>query len=109
MCIRLSNVEESINDQHSIINEIERELSVVADKLKKLSSKSSTSSSSHSGADKLHKSTQTDQNCSSSSSHHISPRCSSSHPDPIVSHPSRTTVSYKSFPPYKPAPSQRHI
>ena len=28
-------IEESINDQHSIINEIERELSVVADKLKK--------------------------------------------------------------------------
>ena len=101
MCIRLSNVEESINDQHSIINEIERELSVVADKLKKLSSESSASLSSHSGADKLHKSTQTDQNCSSSSSHHMSPRSSSSHPDPIVSHPSRTTVSYKSFPPYK--------
>ena len=36
MCIRLSNVEESMskNDKHSIINEIERELSVVADKLK---------------------------------------------------------------------------
>ena len=104
MCIRLSNVEESINDQHSIINEIERELSVVADKLKKLSSESSVSLSSHSGADKLNKSTQTDQNCSSSSSHHMSPRSSSSHPDPIVSHPSRTTVSYKSFPPYKSAP-----
>ena len=104
MCIRLSNVEESINDQHSIINEIERELSVVADKLKKLSSESSASLSSLSGADKLHKSTQTDQNCSSSSSHHMSPRSSSSHPDPIVSHPSRTTVSYKSFPPYKSAP-----
>ena len=52
MCIRLSNVEESINDQHSIINEIERELSVVADKLKKLSSESSVSLSSHSGGDK---------------------------------------------------------
>ena len=104
MCIRLSNVEESINDQHSIINEIERELLVVADKLKKLSSESSVSLSSHSGADMLHKSTQTDQNCSSSSSHHMSPHSSSSHPDPIVSHPSHTTVSHKSFPPYKSAP-----
>ena len=103
MCIRLSNVEESINDQHSIINEIERELSVVAYKLKKLSSKSSVSLSSQSGADKLHKSFQTDQNCSSSSSHHMSPRRSSSRPDPIVSHPPCTSVSYKSLPPYKSA------
>ena len=34
ICNRLSNVEELINDHHSIINEIERELSIVADKLK---------------------------------------------------------------------------
>ena len=39
ICNRLSNVEESINDHHSIINEIERELSIVANKLKKVSSK----------------------------------------------------------------------
>ena len=105
MCIRLSNVEESINDQHSIINEIERELSVVADMLKKLSSKSSVSLSSHSGAYNLHKSTQTDQNCSASSSHLMSPGDSNSHPDPIVSHPPCTTVSNKSFPPYKSQPT----
>ena len=104
MCIRLSNVEETINDQHSIINEIERELSVVADMLKKLSSKSSVSLSSHSSANNLHKSTQTDQNCSSSSSHLMSPGGSSSYPDPIVSHPPCTTVPYKSFPPYKSPP-----
>ena len=61
--------------------------------------------SSHSGADKLHKSSQTDQNYSSSSSHHMCRRSSISHYDPIVSHPPRTTVSFKSFPPYKAAPS----
>ena len=55
ICNRLSNVEELINDHHSIINEIERELSIVADKLKDVSSKSSDSFSSHSGSYKLHK------------------------------------------------------
>ena len=63
ICNRLSNVEESINDHHSVINEIERELSIVADKLKNVSSKSSDSFSSHSGSYKLHKSTQTDHSC----------------------------------------------
>ena len=40
---RLSSVEESISDQHSIINELERDLSIIADKLNKISSKNSVS------------------------------------------------------------------
>ena len=38
---RLSSVEESISDQHSIINDFERDLSIIADKLNKISSKNS--------------------------------------------------------------------
>ena len=50
----LSSVEESISDQHSIINELERDLSIIADKLSKISSKNCYSSrSSGSGTDKL--------------------------------------------------------
>ena len=87
----------SINDHHSIINEIERELSIVADKLKNVSSKSSDSFSSHSGAYKLHKSTQTNHNCSSPLPL-MSPLNSNSHPTPAPP----STVYWRSAPSTRP-------
>ena len=82
---RLSSVEESISDQHSIINELERDLSIITDKLNKISSKNSDTSRSPSGTDKLHKSTQTNFSCSCSSFSLNKSPCSSnsqSHPSP---------------------------
>ena len=35
---RMSNIEESIGDQRFVINELERELAIIADRLKKISS-----------------------------------------------------------------------
>ena len=97
---RLSSVEESISHQHSIINELERDLSIIADKLNKISSNKSDSSRSPSGTDKLHKSTQTNFSCSCSFSPNKSP-CSSN----SQSHPSPSThVTNTSLPPYKTPP-----
>ena len=98
---RLSSVEESISDQHSIINELERDLSIIADKLNKMSSKNSDSSRSPSGTDKLQKSTQTNFSCSCFSfSPNKSPSSSNSQ-----SHPSPSThATYTSLPPYKTSP-----
>ena len=112
ICNRLSNVEELINDHHSIINEIERELSIVADKLKNVFSKSSDSLSSHSGSYKLHKSTQTDHSCSSSFPI-MFPLNSNSQPTPapVVSNPPRSTVYWRSTPstrPTSPLPTSTH-
>ena len=91
---RLSRVEESISDQHSIINELERDLSIIADKLNKISSKNSDSVRSPSGTDKPQKSTQTNFNCSCSSSSLNKSQCISNY----QSHPSPSThATYTSF------------
>ena len=69
---RMSNIEESIGDQHFIINELERELAIVADRLNKISPKRSDNTSSSSVKITLHKGTQTnDNNISLTSSPHI--------------------------------------
>ena len=114
---RLSSVEETISDQHSIINELERDLSIITDRLNKISSKNSDSVRSPSGTDKLQKSTQTNFSCSSSSSCHNKSPCISNY----QSHPSlRTHATYTSFahvpthPPrtaihWRTAPSSRSI
>ena len=52
---RLPSVEESISDQHSIINELDHDLFIIADKLNKIPSKNSDSVRSPSGTDKLQK------------------------------------------------------
>ena len=114
---RLSSVEESINDQHSIINELERDLSIIADKLNKISSKNSDSVPSPSGTEKLQKSTQTNFNCScSSSSLNKSPCISNyqSHPSPST-HATYTSFAHVPTPPprtaihWRTAPSSRSI
>ena len=69
---RMSNIEESIGDQRFIINELERELAIVADRLNKISPKRSDNTSSSSVKITLHKGTQTnDNNISLTSSPHI--------------------------------------
>ena len=98
---RLSSVEESISDQHSIINEVECDLSIIADKLNKISSNNSDSSRSSSGTDKRQKSTQTNFSCSCSSfSPNKSPCSSNSQSHPFPS----THATYTSLPPYKAPP-----
>ena len=125
---RLSSVEESISDQHSIINELERDLSIIADKLNKISSKNSDSVRSPSGTDKPQKSTQTNFNCSCSSSSLNKSQCISnyqSHPSPsthatytsfahVPTPPPRTAVHWRSAPSSRsiirlPSSSPRHI
>ena len=59
---RMSNIEESIGDQRFIINELERELAIVADRLKKLSSPTRSDNTSSSVKITLHKGTQTTDN-----------------------------------------------
>ena len=55
---RMSNIEESIGDQRFIINELERELAIIADRLKRISSpKRSDITSSSSVKITLHKGT----------------------------------------------------
>ena len=99
---RLPSVEESISDQHSIIiNELERDLSIIAVKLNKISSKNSDSLCSPSGTDKLQKSTQTNFSCSCSSfSLNKSPCSSNSQSQPSPS----TNVTYTSLSLYKTPP-----
>ena len=58
----MSNIEESIGDQRFIINELERELAIVADRLNKISPKRSDNTSSSSVKITLHKGTQTNDN-----------------------------------------------
>ena len=110
---RLSSVEESISDQHSIINELERDLSIIADKLNKISSKNSVSLCSPSGTDKLQKSTQTNFNCSCSSFSLNKSPCSSnsqSHPSPSTHAIHwRTAPSSRSTIPLPSSTSPRHI
>ena len=114
---RLSSVEESISDQHSIINELERDLSIIADKLNKISFKNSNSVRSPSGTDKLQKSTQTNFNCSCSSSSLNKSQCTSnyqSHPSPST-HATHTSFAHVPTPPprtaihWRTAPSSRSI
>ena len=114
---RLSSVEESISDQHSIINELERDLSIIADKLNKISSKNSDSVRSPSSTDKLQKSTQTNFNCSCSSSSLNKSQCISnyqSHPSPST-HATYTSFAHVPTPPprtavhWRTAPSSRSI
>ena len=113
----LSSIEESISDQHSIINELERDLSIIADKLNKISSKNSDSVRSPSGTDKLQKSTQTNFNCSCSSSSLNKSQCISnyqSHPSPST-HATYTSFAHFPTPPprtaihWRTAPSSRSI
>ena len=59
---RMSNIEESIGDQRFIINELERELAIVADRLNKISLKRSDNTSSSSVKIALDKGTQTNDN-----------------------------------------------
>ena len=59
---RMPNIEESIGDQRFIINELERELAIVADRLNKISLKRSDNTSSSSVKITLHKGTQTNDN-----------------------------------------------
>ena len=60
---RMSNIEESIGDQRFIINELERELAIIADRLKKISSpKRSDNTFSSSVKITFHKGTQTNDN-----------------------------------------------
>ena len=114
---RLSSVEESISDQHSIINELERDLSIIADKLNKISFKNSDSVGSPSGTDKLQKSTQTNFNCCCSSSSLNKSQCISnyqSHPSPST-HATHTSFAHVPTPPprtaihWRTAPSSRSI
>ena len=114
---QLSSFEESISDQHSIINELERDLSIIADKLNKISSKNSDSVRSPSGTDKLQKSTQTNFNCSCSSSSLNKSQCISnyqSHPSPST-HATYTSFAHVPTPPprtavhWRTAPSYRFI
>ena len=69
----MSNIKESIGDQRFIINELERKLAIIADRLKKVSSpKRSDNNSSSSVKITLHKGTQTnDNNISLTSSPYI--------------------------------------
>ena len=112
---RLANLEESINDQRSIINELERELSIIADRLKKVSSSSPKqphNMPSSSGNTKSHKSLTSTHTYSYTSFPRIeSPRNSNpqSLTTPPPSIPPRATHSHRSFPPPKPAFSADYV
>ena len=99
---RMSNIEESMGDQRFIINELERELAIVADRLKKISSpKRSDNTSSSSVKITLHKGTQTtDNNISLTSSPFIdSP--SSSNPQSLP----QSSLAFHSIDLHIPAPN----
>ena len=91
---RISSIEEPVTDHSAIINDLERGISLIANRLDKISSH------------KVHKFTQTNDNSCSSLPLTKTP-CSlntQSCPTPTVSHPSRSTVSHSSVAPSKSAP-----
>ena len=98
---RMSNIEESIGDQRFIINELERELAIVADRLNKISSpKRSDNTSSLSVKITLHKGTQTnDNNISLTSSPRID-SLSTSNPQSLP----QSSLAFHSIDLHSPAP-----
>ena len=97
---RMSNIEESIGDQRFIINELERELAIVVDRLNKISPKSLDNTSSSSVKITLHKRTQTnDNNISLTSSSRID-SLSTSNPQSLP----QSSLAFHSIDLYSPAP-----
>ena len=93
---RISSIEESVTDHGAIINDLERGISLIANRLDKISYHN----------DKVHKFTQTIHNSYSSLPLTKTP-CSLNtqfRPTPTVSHTSRSTVSHSSVAPPKSAP-----
>ena len=96
----MSNIEESIGDQRFIINELERELAIVADRLNKISPKRSDNTSSSSVKITLHKGTQTnDNNISLTSSPRID-SLSTSNPQSLP----QSSLAFHSIDLHRPAP-----
>ena len=98
---RMSNIEESIGDQRFIINELERELAIIADRLKKISSpKRSDNTFSSSVKITFHKGTQTNDNNISLTSSPCINSPSTSNPQSLL----QSSLAFHSIDLHSPAP-----